>query len=57
MLPFLLPLALQEPQPIPLLTKPLPVPLPLQVQVVLPREETSVTVQEPHPAFLGWSGF
>lgn len=57
MLPLLLPLALQEPQPIPLLTKPLPVPLPLQVQVVFPREETSVTVQEPHPAFLGWSGF
>lgn len=57
LLPLLLPLALQEPQPITLLEKPLPFSLPLPLQVVLPREETPVEVQEPHPAFLGWSGF
>lgn len=48
--PLCSPLAPQEPQPITLLEKPLPFSLPLPLQVVLPREETPVEVQEPHPA-------
>lgn len=57
MLALLFPLPLQEPQPLPLIPQPLPLPLPLALQVLLPGKETSVAVQEPHPAFLGWSGF
>lgn len=40
----------QEPQPLPLLAQPLPLPLPLPLQVLFSGKETSLTVQEPHPA-------
>lgn len=57
LLPLLLPLQIQKSEQVTLLQKPLPVPVTVPVQVVLPRKKTPVTVQEPHPAFLCWSGF